>query len=514
MSRFSFLVTLMACMAFATQANSTDLVKEIVRFHENPSEVMNVVPEKTPVVGDESMLDNMISPLGHKPLGLGDIVEIKDEQRSVICRIDNGIKVCGNDQIGRAGIQPNDRFESLVDYNQKPVNTLEQIEERSLLKKELTIQPWSDDYWPLANGVLAHRYAHESGEKEFLWQEALNKFKATPTQSLIDDGLVHQLSPAEKYDLLIGDRNFTLTNSMLNEGKPYFDRNGSVESWMGICHGWAAAAYMLPRPKKVIWVKSFDGKLDIPFYPSDIKSLGSLLYAKNDYPSKFIGGRCNVKDPKQDENGRVTDQRCFDNNPATWHFAVINQIGVSDRSMVMDATFDYEVWNQPIISYDISYYNPQEMKYVNNLKDAKSSLKEFTKDKFKKYRHKNTRSIIGIEMDVKYIVETSPSHQQMDSPHYDGIKEVTYQYDLEIDSTGNVIGGEWYTNLHPDFLWTPIKNRPIQTQTDKFLASRGVFSWNINSKVPSIVQQFVSYESRRGSPLAMIVQELFRASSK
>ena len=30
-----------------------------------------------------------------------------------------------------------------------------------------------------------------------------------------------------------------------------------------------------------------------------------------------------------------------------------------------------------------------------------------------------------------------------------------YYYDLELDAAGKVIGGEWYTRDHPDFLWTP-----------------------------------------------------------
>ena len=53
----------------------------------------------------------------------------------------------------------------------------------------------------------------------------------------------HLLSPAEKYDLLVGDANYGLTKQMWNAGKGYHDRYGSVESWMGYCHGWAPAAY-------------------------------------------------------------------------------------------------------------------------------------------------------------------------------------------------------------------------------------------------------------------------------
>ena len=82
-----------------------------------------------------------------------------------------------------------------------------------------------------------------------------------------------------------------------------------------------------------------------------------------------------------------------------------------------------------------------------------------------------------------------------------------------MDRAGNVIGGEWYTNLHPDFLWTPVKDAKITTQTDQFLASRGVFDWKVKNVVPAEVSTYVNYASRRGSPLALIVTELFEASA-
>jgi len=49
-----------------------------------------------------------------------------------------------------------------------------------------------------------------------------------------------------------------------------------VETWMGICHGWAPASYMLARPRRTLSLKSPDGVL-IRFFPSDVKALASLL---------------------------------------------------------------------------------------------------------------------------------------------------------------------------------------------------------------------------------------------
>ena len=44
---------------------------------------------------------------------------------------------------------------------------------------------------------------------------------------------------------------------------------------MGICHGWAPAAFMVQRPTKMVEVLAADGKTKIKFYPSDIKALAN-----------------------------------------------------------------------------------------------------------------------------------------------------------------------------------------------------------------------------------------------
>ena len=125
---------------------------------------------------------------------------------------------------------------------------------------------------------------------EFFFQDWLDN----PVKEMIGKGRINDLSPAEKYDLLVGDENLTLTKMMWNEGRTYFQSTGKVERWMGICHGWAAAAFMHERPANPVQVKGYKGE-DLLFYPSDIKALTSLLWAKNDYQSRFVGGRCNTK---------------------------------------------------------------------------------------------------------------------------------------------------------------------------------------------------------------------------
>ena len=105
---------------------------------------------------------------------------------------------------------------------------------------------------------------------------------------------------------------------------------------------------MIQRPTKAIEVPAADGKTKIKFYPSDVKALASLLWANASPTTKFIGGRCNVKTRRPMQMAASRIRPAATPTPAPGTLAVVNQIGKSQRSMVIDATYDYEVWNQPM----------------------------------------------------------------------------------------------------------------------------------------------------------------------
>jgi len=358
---------------------------------------------------------------------------------------------------GRAAInQSNDDPAYLVDN--LVFTKLEDMEKHGLRNATLHKTPWSGSYWPIYAGGLAMRYLDSQFPRSMDWHTN-NSFilKTISNYTDINSSSVDFLSPAEKYDLLVGDDNMTLTRSTLNDGKAYYERYGKVEPWMGICHGWAAAAIMEDRPSHAIKVTAVKG-FKITFYPADIKALAALLWAKSAPRSKFVGQRCQIRNPPTDDNGRITDQTCFDTNPGTWHLAVINQIGVNKRSFILDATYDYEVWNQPAYAYEYSYFNPQTGQETKNVKDAIVSKTEFRDDVFKKWRNDpRTSSFVGIRMKFTYISETEPAAIKKDNKSNDRLISVNYLYDLELDAQGNIIGGEWYHQQHPDFMWKHCK---------------------------------------------------------
>jgi hypothetical protein len=226
--------------------------------------------------------------------------------------------------------------------------------------------------------------------------------------------------------------------------------------------------------------------------------------------TRFVGGRCNDTDPEFDpNNGRALSAKCFDTNPGTWHLAMVNQIGGARRSFVLDVTYDYEVWNQPAHGYEYWYFNPKEMQWADTEQEGTVAIADFDNDRFSAYRSGKTASVVGIMMRVQYIVETDPSHQDVDAPSDDKIQTVDYYYDVELDRDGVIIGGEWYQNLHPDFLWTP----PVGTRAISTGDSWASGEWSAGNVFPSEWQGAARHASSRSSlPLAKVVESLIRFS--
>jgi Transglutaminase elicitor len=425
-----------------------------------------------------------------------------------------------------------DRPENLVDGAIIKHATPKAIEAAGLGASTLSESntPWPDHYWPIFMGQLGWRYAdpHFPGveykdwkhRRDYIWKIEDTKIQGNPALASNPD----VFSPSEKYDLLVGDRSWGLTRYMWQQGKKIYDDNkGSVQTWMGICEGWAAASYTLGRPTHAVKIKAADETM-LTFYPSDIKALASQLWATPRPPSliRGISRRCNITKPRRDpKTGRIIDGECFDTNPATWHLVVVHQLGVNRRSFVMDASWDYEVWNQPVYAYRIRYFNPQklgpdQLSPTFNLKpedlpkgtleDAIVSRSNFTMDRFGNFRGRAMESVLGVAMEVWFIDEVSPSHNLKEDPkpHY---KRVDYWYDLEIDAKDRIFGGEWYQLKHPDFLWTPVPGASFVTDFDGSIAEQ----WNDpKQSIPASWSIAARTASGTGKPLSHVVESLIR----
>lgn len=363
--------------------------------------------------------------------------------------------------------------------------------------------PWSGDYWPMYRGGLGARY----GDPKFPQSESFKvnyayyqKNYLKPPQNDADS--LARLSPSEKYDYLLGDNDWSLTRAVWSEGKMYLDMNGKVETWFGICHGWAPAAFSIPEPIRAFEVDLKDGKGTMRVYPHDLKGMISQLWAQAHFNYNSLGGRCNDKNPKTDANGRIISSDCFDINPSSWHLALVHWVGQARQSFVLDATYDYEVWNQPISSYRLKYFNPQTQK-KGGLRESIVPYAEVKKDPYKKYRSRSTEYLVGVISEVQYVVEEDANHLDSIGNPMDRLVEVTYYYDLELDKDLNIIGGEWYQLGHPDLLWKPERGAVAEViGEDKFQP------WDGLLPVPKDLFELGLRGSVQKSPLSKILDKL------
>lgn len=439
---------------------------------------------------------------------------------------------CDAPESAWATVQGNDKVEDLADTWVDQVSfSLDEIPVTGKSDRP----NWSDDYWRTRWGITSFRYSEYSEGHEFkTYKEAINSY-AQPkdwTGALLLQpaelaAKIVKLSPSEKYDLVVGDEIFSLTNEQKGEGAKNLGADGNVEDWMGICHGWAPAAIMVDRPIKPVKVVGARGK-EVELYPADVKALVSLAYANGSYQTNFVGGRCNDKKPKLLKNGRLADQDCFDTNPATFHLSLGNLIGRAKAGFVMDKTFDYEVWNQPVIAYEFTYFNPNDhsvrnkdwkkvvVPYDQTFKAGDRFQNPLTRGDAKRPNHPHRRGdeqikqIVGVIATVVYGAEISPP-EFGPSPQDDYLERVTYTYDLEFqEANGKLIptGGEWHENAHPDFLWVPRKGTNIYSNFDDTN-----LSFTGKAAPSTLVTSVARNASRNAYPLCQVLKELVKGSS-
>ncbi len=314
---------------------------------------------------------------------------------------------------------------------------------------------WSETFWPSNVGGIAYRWnsANPTPFKyKFLTKEELKKMSQNE---------LSELSPAELYDISQGDYKYSLTKKVLGQ---YSTKD---LWWEGICHGWAQAASNYPEPDKTV-VRNPDG-INVPFGASDVKGLLAMhdagnskgLYAR-------VGARCGVVGKVEGEafpeDGIVPPPsaadaarpECADVNAGTFHIVLSNMIGVYSKGFVADVDRFNDVWNQPIIGYESELFEEQSV-----------TAAEFKAGIAKKVRVVTLMSY-GDELEFynpEHAAEGMVGFVSKD-PVTGTVNQVTsirkYEYLLELDSFGKIVGGTWISETRPDMLW-------MKKKDDKFL---------------------------------------------
>ncbi len=271
--------------------------------------------------------------------------------------------------------------------------------------------PWTDTYWPETDGGIANR-----------WQTGEHRGYHLHSQDELFDmseDEIALLSPAEKYDLLVGNYQYTLTYRIQAQ-------NGANESaWAGLCHGWTPASMHYEEPQPVVMYNP-DG-LVIPFGSADIKAL--LTYfdgevVRNDrYPAasvpwatspRVMGSLCLNDDPH--------NEACKDTNAGAFHIAMANQLGLRGEAFGIDATTTAEKWNQPVHAF----YTELLGRRAPSEGASEHAVEELV-----------------VRSDVTWTVEVEPQWDPLlgTAGHEDVTK--TYSYTLELNEQGEIVGGQW-----------------------------------------------------------------------
>jgi len=324
------------------------------------------------------------------------------------------------------------------------------IDRSGFRSSQLAELPWSDTYWPDVQGSIASPYNVSNASHIPLFWGLNNGFFSSRDASIwsqpvssLDAATVDDMSPAEKYDLLLGDSGFTLSRQVIAMVRELYKDNQTA-TWSGVCHGWSPASLNLARPLKAFTVNSAAG-IPITFYPADVRALSSFLWGKSyaqDYV-KIEGWQCKKGVPSTDNNGRLKDPECFDVNPGFFHLLLVNQIGLNRQGMIMDRASSSKIMNQPVYGYSFSYYNPNTRMEASSFESALVRKEDFGNDPFPGWRSPRTRAVVGVETKVFFRNEKNPTHDRVNRPEDDEKETLVIQYDLELDENLDIVGGEW-----------------------------------------------------------------------
>lgn len=338
------------------------------------------------------------------------------------------------------------------------------------LSADLPTIPWSDSYWPTHLGGLSYRWAQDGSDFDRYVYQSKSFADLTP-------GEIAVLSPVEKYDFYMSFADYRTTvaererTGVLKRipGQPgYNAKLRPIPTWEGLCHAWAPATLAFDEPRSVI-LKNKEG-MEIPFSSSDIKGLLAMFLHHVPSPhTSFLGGRCgedlssiqekieeardpyegsvyfNLTEPQRaEELKKLEDElkskgersECRDTNAGAFHLVLTNQIARLQEGFIADVTRDDEVWNQAVYGFDV---------VISEVKEGSSPLAA-----------PHTVKEITVTTTMKYIVEVDYHHERGGYNPHAATTSVEYEYTLELDKKGAVIGGKWLSFDRPDFLWKQI----------------------------------------------------------
>lgn len=316
---------------------------------------------------------------------------------------------------------------------------------------------WSSTYWPYTEDSTNVRW-QGAGQWSAVekYDAAFNRWTPAATFGALrpmtacggtfDRDYYAQLGPAARWQSE-NKGNFAMRNGMDDDRDMKVDEcetdSDGLEGWFGLCHAWVPASIIEPEPMHAV---TFNGQR---FETADIQALLISAYDRTD--AVMLGGRCNAKTIERDERGRPRDASCSDTNAGAFHVVMANFLGLRHQAIAEDRTANYEVWNQPVVGFHVSRQDEISASDANGRLGAMGDTYAF---------NPKAKKLFYVEATTDYITETYPSTEPTTPNIGRYTRHDSYQYILELDEQGKVIGGEWVGESrehHPDFLWLPIR---------------------------------------------------------
>ncbi len=284
--------------------------------------------------------------------------------------------------------------------------------------------PWAGNYFPMAKGGLANRWQDRRGPQINDFSDintGIDYFKSL-TQKQIDT-----LSPAEKYDILVGNYDLPMTKFELTHRGPL--RDMPIEHWEGFCNGVRCAGINLKEPKHAVNFKNPDG-INIRFEPADLKALAGASYF---YVEKYS----QLGSPTR--NTSAEDQP----NAAVFDLAVRYFLGEKKKSFVIDSHLQAEIWNESVVGFERNLSEPQFL-----------DLEEQARFPWavSKIRVKGFLEALG-EIGISKV--NGPTQKMVSDGSL--LAKVPIHYTLYLDSEGAARDGVWHNRSNAkrgvDFVW-------------------------------------------------------------
>jgi hypothetical protein len=149
-----------------------------------------------------------------------------------------------------------------------------------------------------------------------------------------------EMSPADKLDRAQGNGQWIFDWEQANHGW-----GRSALDWWGHCNGWATAAIMEPEPRRS---KNVNG---VTFEVRDRKAALAEYWLQQG--ADYIGTRV------WDEND-TSSYAFWDVVPAQYYLLLTNVLGRRRQSIIVDRYTGAEVWNQPVVAYEMEPIRPRD----------------------------------------------------------------------------------------------------------------------------------------------------------